>query len=139
MPITVRRICEVPRMKFSSVLGILQIQCACCTTQIYKNLYKYYTLHHKKNTIVSALNFNILKTNLSEIASKEVKIYIFKNNFLKIRSCATVRFFCVRGFFLNLSLIYFHAVLNQGSLSKFIYRTLTGLHFRIIVVFLFSR
>ena len=36
-----------------------------------------------KNTIVSALNFNILKTNLSKIASKEVKIYVFENYFLK--------------------------------------------------------
>ncbi len=43
-----------------------------------------------KNTIVSALNFNILKTNLSKIASKEVKIYVFENYFLKKRSCATV-------------------------------------------------
>ena len=30
-----------------------------------------------KNTIVSALNFNILKTNLSKIASKEVDFHIF--------------------------------------------------------------
>ena len=43
-----------------------------------------------KNTIISALNFNILKTNLSKIASKEVKIYVFENYFLKKRSCATV-------------------------------------------------
>ena len=35
------------------------------------------------NTIVSALNFNILKTNLSKIASKEVKFYVFENYFLK--------------------------------------------------------
>ncbi len=46
---------------------------------------------------------------------------------------------CVLGFFVSLSLIYFHAVLNIGSLYKFIYRTLTGCHFRIIVVCLFSR
>ena len=43
-----------------------------------------------KNTIISALNFNILKTNLSKIASKEVKIYVFENYFLKKKSCATV-------------------------------------------------
>ena len=36
-----------------------------------------------KKHIVSALNFNILKTNLSKIASKEVKIYVFENYFLK--------------------------------------------------------
>ena len=30
-----------------------------------------------KNTIISALNFNILKTNLSKIASKEVEILCF--------------------------------------------------------------
>jgi hypothetical protein len=34
-------------------------------------------LYNIKNTIVSALNFNILKTNLSKIASKEVKILCF--------------------------------------------------------------
>ena len=34
-------------------------------------------LYNFKNTIVSALNFNILKTNLSKIASKEVKILCF--------------------------------------------------------------
>ena len=47
-------------------------------------------LYNFNNTIVSALNFNILKTNLSKIASKEVKIYVFENYFLKKRSCATV-------------------------------------------------
>ena len=46
-------------------------------------------LYNFNNTIVSALNFNILKTNLSKIASKEVKIYVFENYFLKKRSCAT--------------------------------------------------
>ena len=49
------------------------------------------TLIYKfNNSIVSALNFNILKINLSKIASKEVKIYVFENYFLKKRSCATV-------------------------------------------------
>ena len=47
-------------------------------------------LYNMKKHIVSALNFNILKTNLSKIASKEVKIYVFENYFLKKRSCATV-------------------------------------------------
>ena len=47
-------------------------------------------LYNFNNSIVSALNFNILKTNLSKIASKEVKIYVFENYFLKKRSCATV-------------------------------------------------
>ena len=46
-------------------------------------------LYNFNNSIVSALNFNILKTNLSKIASKEVKIYVFENYFLKKRSCAT--------------------------------------------------
>jgi hypothetical protein len=36
-----------------------------------------------KKHIVSALNFNIIKINLSKIASKEVKIYVFENYFLK--------------------------------------------------------
>ena len=36
-----------------------------------------------KNTIISALNFYILKTNLSKIASKEVQINVFENYFLK--------------------------------------------------------
>jgi len=40
-------------------------------------------LYNFNNSIVSALNFNILKTNLSKIASKEVKIYVFENYFLK--------------------------------------------------------
>ena len=47
-------------------------------------------LYNFNNTIISTLNFNILKTNLSKIASKEVKIYVFENYFLKKRSCATV-------------------------------------------------
>ena len=46
-------------------------------------------LYNMKKHIVSALNFYILKTNLSKIASKEVKIYVFENYFLKKRSCAT--------------------------------------------------
>ena len=42
------------------------------------------TLIYKfNNSIVSAINFNILKRNLSKIASKEVKIYVFENYFLK--------------------------------------------------------
>ena len=41
-------------------------------------------LYNFNNTIVSALNFNILKTNLSKIASKEVKIYVLENYFLKM-------------------------------------------------------
>ncbi len=45
-------------------------------------------LYNFNNSIVSALNFNILKTNLSKIASKEVKIYVFQNYFLKKKSCA---------------------------------------------------
>ena len=49
--ITVRRICEVPRMKFTSVSEILQIHSASCTTQIYKNLYKNHTLQHKKTPL----------------------------------------------------------------------------------------
>ena len=36
------------------------------------------------------LNGHSKKTNLSKIASKEVKIYVFENYFLKKRSCATV-------------------------------------------------
>ena len=40
-------------------------------------------LYNFNNSILSALNFNILKTNLSKIASKEVKIYVFENYFLK--------------------------------------------------------
>ena len=40
-------------------------------------------LYNFNNTIVSALNFNILKTNLFKIASKEVKIYVFENYFPK--------------------------------------------------------
>ena len=40
-------------------------------------------LYNIKNTIVSALNFNILETNLATIASKEVKIYVFEKYFLK--------------------------------------------------------
>ena len=51
-----------------------------------------------KKHIVSALNFYILKTNLSKIASKEVKIYVFENYFLKKRSCATVTN-VMRGYF----------------------------------------
>ena len=51
-------------------------------------------LYNFNNSIVSALNFNILilpkKTNLSKIASKEVKIYVFENYFPKKKSCATV-------------------------------------------------
>ena len=47
-------------------------------------------LYNFNNTIISTLNFNILKTNLSKIASKEVKIYVFENYFLKKRSCATL-------------------------------------------------
>ena len=42
-------------------------------------------LYNFNNSIVSALNFNILKTNLSKIASKEVEFYVFKNYFLKKR------------------------------------------------------
>ena len=34
-------------------------------------------LYNFNNSIVSALNFNILKTNLSKIASKEVEFYLF--------------------------------------------------------------
>jgi len=41
-------------------------------------------LYNFNNSIESALNFNILKTNLSKIASKEVKIYVFENYFLKM-------------------------------------------------------
>ena len=59
-------------------------------------------LYNIKNTITSALNFNILKINLSKIASKEVKIYVFENYFLKKRSCATVTY--VIGSFYNLIL-----------------------------------
>ena len=40
-------------------------------------------LYNFNNSIVSALKFNILKTNLFKIASKEVKIYVFENYFLK--------------------------------------------------------
>ena len=35
------------------------------------------------------LNGHSKKTNLSKIASKEVKIYVFENYFLKKKSCAT--------------------------------------------------
>ena len=42
-----------------------------------------------KNTIISALNFYILKTNLSKIASKEVEILFFWKLFSKKKSCAT--------------------------------------------------
>ena len=52
-------------------------------------------LYNFKNTIVSALNSNILKTNLSKIAYKEVKILCFSKLFSKNGICATVRFFCV--------------------------------------------
>ena len=48
-----------------------------------------------KNTIVSALNFNILKTNLSKIAYKEVKILCFSKLFSKNGICSTVSFLCV--------------------------------------------
>jgi len=46
-------------------------------------------LYNFNNSIVSALNFNILKINLSKIASKEVKILCFGNSISKNGSCAT--------------------------------------------------
>ena len=68
-------------------------------------------LYNFKNTIVSALNFNILKTNLSKIAYKEVKILCFSKLFSKNGICATV-IICVLGFFVSLILIYYQTVLE---------------------------
>ena len=68
-------------------------------------------LYNFKNTIVSALNFNILKKNLSKIAYKEVKILCFSKLFSKNGICATV-IICVLGFFVSLILIYYQTVLE---------------------------
>ena len=58
----------------------------------------------QQNTTISALNFSILKTNLSKIASKEVKIYTFKNYFLKKGVVQQLLLLAVR--------CYFHYILS---------------------------
>ena len=81
--VTVRRICEVQSRKFTSVLRILQIHSAGCTTQIYKNLYKNYTLQHKKHHCKRS-KFSYFKKQTSlKLLLKRSKFYVFKNYFLK--------------------------------------------------------
>ena len=89
--LTVRRICEVPRRNLVPFLGfskfIVQVALLKYTKTFIKTI-----LYNFNNSIVCALNFNILKTNLSKIASKEVKILCFWKLFSKKKElCSSYR------------------------------------------------
>ena len=142
LPTMVRRICEVPRRKFTSVLRILQIHSVCCT---YSNVLKIFIktmLYNFNNSIVSGLNFNILKQTSLKLLLTRSKFYVFKNYFLKKRSCATAIYFSCSGTLYYLSeiricfkckLCYF-SIKNVNSV-KSKYTCLLGYFYKVVICY----